>query len=82
MSGRPLDVIEMFDMPWPVRTVHVDAHEIEVSAVVFVVPVEKPIGDGCVNDTTEDRVMWRAEYRGRPAYGDTPEEAARAALIL
>lgn len=81
MSARER-IIEAFDMPGePPRIVHVDSHEIEVRAVVFVVLVEVSVGDGCVNDTTQDRLAWRAFYRGSHAYGDTPEEAARAALI-
>jgi hypothetical protein len=80
MTGRA--EIRTFDLPdEPPRIVHVGPHEIEVRAVVYTARVGEAIGEGCVNDTFEDRVTWCAEYRGRREYGDTPEEAARAVLI-
>jgi len=61
--------------------VHVQGHEIVAEPCILTVLVAVPIGDGCYNDTGEDRDGWRAEFRGAVACALDPQQAAEMAYL-
>jgi hypothetical protein len=61
--------------------VRVGEYDVRVIPVIVTRPIQIPVhADGTVNDSWEDVHAWRAEWQGRCATRDTPEEAARAAV--
>jgi hypothetical protein len=54
---------------------------VHVKPATFTVVIGVPVGDGCVNDTGEDRQGYRAVFRDQVGFGLTPELAAEAAYL-
>jgi hypothetical protein len=60
-------------------SVHGSLVPVEPTTFSVIVPV--PVGDGCINDTGEDRQGYMALFRGELGLGLTPKIAAEAAYL-